>query len=52
MKGTVTVRTLQRIDDPQRGGASIRSGVIVDLPKQFAKRLIAEGKAEKVNDRR
>lgn len=47
MAETIHVRTLARIDDPQRGGASIRANVKIDLPKAVAEKLIAEGKAEK-----
>jgi hypothetical protein len=50
MAEMLRVKTLARIDDPQRGGASIRAGVIVKLSQPFAKRLIAEGKAEKAED--
>lgn len=46
----VTVRTFQRIDDPQNGGATIKAGVTLALPDRIAKKLIAEGKAEKVED--
>lgn len=48
MSDKLTVRTLVRIDDPQRGGASIQSGATVTLSRKLAEKLIAEGKAEAV----
>lgn len=48
---TIKVRTLARIDDPHRGGASIRAGITAELPKAMAERLIAEGKAEAADEK-
>lgn len=45
----IRIRTLERIDDPQRPGASIRSGVTISIQKAFADKLIAAGKAELVS---
>lgn len=50
MAETVTIRTLERIDDPKTGSAKIAANVTVTLPKQVARKLVAEGKAEEVKN--
>jgi hypothetical protein len=45
----VKVRTTRTIDDPENRGVKVAANVEIDLPEAVAEKLIAEGKAEKVN---